>query len=106
MKGVKGNNIPDLVDGVLEIRKATSAKKKYDNLLLLLSKVGWVDKVSTKNTSTNYDIEIVYIQPNTDNSDKTIITFNDISKILADKQDELTKRFIKSLNKWTTNPNK
>lgn len=106
LKGVKGNNIPDLVDGVLEIRKATSAKKKYDNLLLLLSKVGWVNKVSTKNTSTNYDIEIVYIQPNTDNSDKTIITFNDISKILADKQDELTKRFVKSLNKWTTNPNK
>jgi len=106
LNNVKTNNIPSLVDGVLKIYKATNAKKKYDNLLILLSEVGWVDKATATNTSTNYDIEIVYIQPNTDNSDKIIITFSDISKILADKQDELTKRFIKSLNEWTVNPNK
>jgi hypothetical protein len=105
LSNARAINIPDLVDGILEIYKVTSSKKKYDNLLSLLSNIGWVDNVAIKNTSTNYEIEIVYIQPNADESDKTIITFNEISNILADKQDELTKRFIKSILEWKVNPN-
>ena len=106
LNAVKSNNVPDLVDGVLEIYKATTSKKKYDNLLSLLSQIGWVNIENKINTSKKYDIEIVYIQPNTDNSDKIIITFDEISNILSNNQDELTKRFVTSINKWTTNPNK
>ncbi len=104
LENVKKNNINNLVSGVLDICKATTSKKKYGNLLSLLSEIGWVD-LNKQNISADYDIEIVYIQPNADNSDKTIISFKDITEYLADKPDELTQRFLKSLTKWTINPN-
>jgi hypothetical protein len=104
LESVKKNNLNNLICGVLDICKATTSKKKYENLLSLLSEIGWVD-LNQQNISTDCEIEIVYIQPNTDSSGKTIISFNDITEYLADKQDELTQRFLKSLKKWTTNPN-
>ena len=105
LDSVKKNNIKNLVDGVLEICKATNSKKKYGNLLTLLSQIGWVDKSLTTNTSNDYLIEVVYIQPNSDDSDKTIITFREIVDYLSDNKDELSRRFSQSLIEWTTNPN-
>lgn len=95
-----------LVDGILQIYKATNSKKKYDNLVELLSNIGWVDKTTMKNTCGEYDINIVYIQPNPNNADKNVISFADIISILSAKQDELTQRFVKSLINWISNPNK
>jgi len=106
LNGAKDINIPDLIDGVLEIYKVTNSKKKYENLLSHLSEIGWVNMQTLKNTSSIYDIEIIYLQPNSDNSDKTIISFEEIANILEDKQDELSKRFIKSIKEWKTNPNR
>ncbi|MDR2950561.1 MAG: hypothetical protein LBV71_15345 [Prevotella sp.] len=102
----KENNIHDLINGILDINRATNAKKKYGNLLSLLVQIGWIDTVNMINTSSDYDITIVYIQPNrkADCADE-IITFAEICTYLSAHTDILTQRFCKSLIDWTINPN-
>lgn len=101
------NNIPQLIDGVLKIYRATDSKykKKYDHLISKLSDIGWIkrESFSLQNTAKNYNITIVYIQPRNENNSVDTISFNDISSMVSG-QDDLTKRFLKSLNDWTTNP--
>lgn len=106
LKKAKENNIPDLINGVLDINRATSAKKKYGNLLSLLAEIEWVNIEHMINTSSDYDITIVYIQPNrkVDCADD-VITFAEISTYLSANTDVLTQRFCKSLIEWTINPN-
>jgi hypothetical protein len=107
MEKAKEINVKSLIDGVLEIRKATSSSIKYDNLISVLAQIGWVDPFTLTNTSEDYNIEIIYIQPTKpDHSEKTIISFADIAHSLAERQDKLTQRFVKSLEKWKVNPNK
>lgn len=105
LERAKNANITNLINGILAIYKATKSKKKYNNLLSLLEKIGWIDLNNLKNISQDYNISIVYIQPNSDNSNKNIISFDDIQDYLSDKQDRLTIRFLQSLNKWKINPN-
>jgi hypothetical protein len=104
LEKAKEKNISALIDGVLEIRKKTKAKKKYDHLLEKLEQIGWVKQNKEKWENTikhkDYNIQIVYIQPNNDHSNKTIISFDDVKKYLIHKEDELVQRFIKSLEKW------
>jgi hypothetical protein len=57
------------------------------------------------NISHDSEIIIVYIQPTAKESEKNIITFNNISEYLSDHVDDFTKRFILSLKKWINNPN-
>ena len=100
-------NVTKLMDGIIKIYGATAQKTKYNNLISLLSKIGWLlmDTGVCTNTSKDYEICVVYIQPvNTDNADN-IISFNDVASYLADQPDDLTKRFVQSLKSWTTNPN-
>lgn len=104
LENVKKNNLNSLICGVLDICRATTSKKKYENLLTLLEKIGWVDK-DQNNISKDCVIEIVYIQPNKDNGNNSVISFTEISEYLSGKQDLLTKRFIQSLKEWTINPN-
>jgi hypothetical protein len=94
-----------LVDGILDIYKATSSKKKYGNLLNILSEIGFIKLPENTNTCIDYDIEIVYIQPNNDYSHKLIISFENIAEILKDEDDILTNRFVQSLLRWKINPN-
>lgn len=106
LKTAKQNNIPDLISGILQIYDATSSKKKYDNLIDNLSRIGWIDSTNRTNISHKYEIEIVYIQPNVDNHNTDlIISFDDIRECLSDKTDYLTVRFLDSLTKWKINPN-
>lgn len=106
LENAKVCGIYNLVDAIIGIREKTSSKKKYQNLLSLLAKAGWVNKKSQENTSHNYNIEIVYIQPNNlAKGDETIISFSEIIDFLTSYDDALTKRFIESLEKWKTNPN-
>lgn len=105
LKSAKNNNIQDLIDGILKIYQATNSKKKYGNLLNLLADIGWVDKDLKINKSHDYVIEIVYIQPNFIQSNETIISFDEIAHFLSKEEDVLTKRFVKSLIEWKTNPN-
>jgi hypothetical protein len=98
-------NVKILVDGIIEIRKATRAKKKYDHLLSKLKEIGWVNKnkeIWENVIKHDYTIKIVYIQPTTrnDDVDKTIITFDDVKTYLTNKENVLAQRFIKSLETW------
>lgn len=73
--------------------------------MTLLSKIGWIEKSSMTNISHDSEIIVVYIQPNSKEFNKNIITFMDISNYLSEHKDDLTIRFIASLNKWINNPN-
>lgn len=104
---VKENTIKMLVDGLIKIYCATKQKKKYNNLIDSLSKHGWIktgDKIPV-NICEDYDVEIIYIQPQNPKNIENIISFNEIAAIISGRKDDITKRFIKSLNNWTTNPN-
>lgn len=105
LESAKRINIKELVKGVLTISDTSNSRKKYGNLLSELLRIGWIDKVSMKNTSHDYDITIVYIQPASPTPEKNIITFDEIVSYLAGRQDDLTRRFVQSLHEWTTNPN-
>ncbi|MFV0536642.1 MAG: hypothetical protein ACK5M3_04625 [Dysgonomonas sp.] len=107
LREAKKKNIINLVDGILDINRATQAKKKYGYLLSKLETMGWIDKSTNTNLSSNYDVTIVYIQPNRKEDDSDlIITFSEISEYLSEYTDPITKRFCKSLTRWTNNPNK
>ncbi len=107
LREAKKKNITNLVDGILDINKATQAKKKYEYLLSKLETMGWVDKMTNTNISEKYDITIIYIQPNRKEEDTDlVITFSEISDYLSGYTDPVTKRFCKSLIRWTNNPNK
>lgn len=102
----KETNIPRLIDGLLLIKKATKAKKKYAKLFEKLVEIGWIDKINEINTSHVYkNIEIVYIQPNNYKAEDNVITFQEIFECLSYKNDSLTIRFLKSLKEWRKNPN-
>lgn len=105
LESAKRINIKELVKGVFLISAESTSRKKYANLLSKLSQSGWIDKISMKNTSHDYDITVVYIQPASPTPEMNIITFDEIVSYLAEKQDDLTRRFIQSLNKWKINPN-
>ncbi len=101
------NNVRKLIDGIIKIYKATDSKyiKKYDYLISKLSQLGWIKKENLQliNTAKDYKIIIVFIQPRNDDNSPDTISFNDICSILKG-QDDLTKRFAKSLGNWVKNP--
>ena len=107
LREAKEINISKLMEGIIKIYGATIQKRKYNNLIKRLCGIGWLsqqDDVCT-NTSKDYEIEVVYIQPGNKHGDKDVITFEDVAGYLADQPDKLTQRFIKSLHEWTQNPN-
>ena len=101
----KDLNIKNLVDGVLKIYEATSSKKKYQNLLNILARIGWLNTETLSNTSTDYEVSILYIQPNPGKETEDVITFADLINYLSSNNDKFTTRFLKSLKEWTKNPN-
>ncbi|NQU84484.1 MAG: hypothetical protein HQ541_01865 [Mariniphaga sp.] len=105
LKLAKKANIPKLMDGILKIYEATSAKIKYENYLNELVDVGWLSNESYENISNNYDISIVYLQPTVEDEDpKQIISFDEVIKALMSETDPITRRFVESLKKWKTKP--
>lgn len=106
LKQTKETNIPRLIDGLILIKKASRAKKKYEYLFEKLYNIGWVDQTYKNNTSHLYEnFEIDYIQPNNKKDENNVITFLDIIECLKHKTDPLTVRFLKSLEEWRENPN-
>ncbi len=100
--------VKGLVSGLLKIYSATNHKVKYNNLLDKIEKIGWIerDKEIIKNLDIETEPTIIYIQPLNKENKKSIISFDDIIKALSDSNDLLTKRFIKSLEKWKSDSNK
>lgn len=99
----KEHNIKSIVDGILDIQHASMLKKKYNNLLQQLQKVGWLDDSLKRNTAGQYKIKVVYIQPSDNSGSDEIITFDNIIKYLKDKEDFFTQRFCQSLSAWANN---
>lgn len=100
-------NTAGMVNGLIKIYKATNQKNKYMNLLREIERVGWiiVDNQQIINTSKSYDIQIIYIQPEKHPDDtEEVITFDDIISILKTNTDDVSSRFIQSLERWKINP--
>lgn len=109
LKEAQGKKLAILLDGVLQIYKATKSKKKYEYLLGLLQDLGFIIineagtfEITQAIAPTDDDIQIVYIQPNNPDPDKqdVVITFQEVSEIIEKHGDELSLRFSESLLKW------
>jgi hypothetical protein len=104
LERAKEVGLVELLDGVRKIYKATNSKKKYEYLLGLLQDLGFIvfDKNGTfEITQADYNIQVVYIQPNNPDRQDNVITFQEISKIIKKNEDELSIRFSKSLLSWS-----
>ena len=108
----------DLLGGILDIFRATTAKRKYFCLQELLSELGQlripealrsafdqprlagVDELSheIEITSQATECDIVYIQPNGCGDD--VISFDDMRKVVANRDDPVSRRFAQSLTEW------
>ena len=77
------------------------------NLLREVERIGWitVDNHQIINTCKPNDIQILYIQPekHPDDTEK-VITFDDIISILKSNTDDVSSRFIQSLERWKISP--
>jgi hypothetical protein len=100
-------NTAGLVNGLIKIYQATNQKHKYMNLLREVEQIGWVkiDQPQIINTCKPYDIQILYIQPEKHPDDTVeVITFDDIISIIKTNPDDVSSRFIQSLERWKINP--
>jgi len=98
----------ELIKGIITIYSATRSKKKYEYLLKILEEntLVQIDEKTQKyviSSGINHNVEIVYILPNYNNkigSEIEQISFDDICRIIKTNDDELSKRFAKSLSFW------
>ena len=103
LERAKQVGLVELLEGVHAIYQATRSKKKYQHLLSKLQEMGFI--TLNKNqifriAQADYDIQIVYIQPNNSEGFDNVITFCDASEIIKQHGDELSQRFSRSLLKW------
>ncbi len=110
-----------LIDGVLEIFRATQAKRKYFALLLLLQDIGLLEipeelsEIMAGETlqgalcaSRSVRVltdgmrmpQIVYIQPQGEQSD--VISFRQFSTVVRRHPDQVSQRFSQSLQEWAS----
>lgn len=92
-----------IVEGILQISKVSSYKKKYNHLLSKMKNIGLLDN-SNNYTGTSDIIEIIYIQPQILDKDKgkTIIDFGQISAWLQNKypKNDFAVSFAAALKTW------
>ena len=96
-----------LLQGLKQIYKATKSKAKYDFLLTQLEKFGLIkiqQKGDFKILPELPQPKILYIQPTNPEEEEYVISFSELSKIIAKYSDVLSKRFVESLNNWVLNP--
>ena len=107
LKSAAKIKVSGLIDGILKIYTATQQKTKYDKLLDKLEKIQWIERVdkTIKNLNCMIEPEVIYIQPINDSARDNIISFDNIISALNDTVNPLTKRFLKSLEKWKTDTN-
>lgn len=103
LRAAQSTGLGPLLEGVLEICEATSAKAKYGCLLSELARMGLValdgeGPVITAAARQCCRPLIVYIQPNGQGDD--VVSFEDFARVVASYDDPLSKRFVLSLAKW------
>jgi len=91
-----------LLEGVGDIYRATTSRKKYRYLLDTLHGMGFITLENNipKVIPNNYTIDIVYIQPNNYEALSNIISFHEVAQIIGRHEDELSSRFARSLMTW------
>jgi hypothetical protein len=92
-----------LLEGLHKIYKATTSKQKYRHLLAHVEKLGLITLDSKGVFSIHpdeYEIEIVYIQPNNPYGQENVITFKDFAAIVERHDDPVSLRFAESLRRW------
>jgi hypothetical protein len=95
--------LPKLLDGLRKIYKATTSKQKYSHLLAHVEKLGLITLDSKGIFSIQpdeYEIEIVYIQPNNPYGQDNVITFTNFADIVERYNDPVSLRFAESLRSW------
>lgn len=97
-----------LIDGVIDIYKATQQKVKYLYLLEKLEQMNWISLENSKITNKAPDIipKVIYIQPLSNENTNKIISFDYIIAALKTENSAFTQRFLLSLQKWKTDTNK
>ena len=118
LEAARDAGLPALLEGVLDIFRATNAKRKYFHLLEMLERLGLLDipgcipeeirqgmfketiacSRAVKITSRVSECVIVYVQPRGTGPD--IISFNDFRRVVERRDDPVSKRFAKSLAEW------
>ncbi|MCX6141833.1 MAG: hypothetical protein NTZ35_01300 [Ignavibacteriales bacterium] len=97
---------PKIVEGILDILDATDYKPKYMTLVNRLIKNGCIEGKEGQYAPTSkctFFPEPIFIKPNRLPGDEgRVIEFSEIIKSLESEKNEVTMRFVKSLNKWTT----
>ena len=92
-----------LLEGVRELHRKSKSKKKYEHLLNLLQSMGFIaleDDSTLRVITADYDIQIVYIQPNDPENHENVISFQEAAHIIQQHGDELSLRFAQSLLEW------
>ena len=96
---------PELLMGVLQLFKATSAKPKYLALLRLLAAAEQIQSTNQDCSQVTITTQVtqclkVYIQPN--GTGHEIINFHDFVKTVELYTDPVSQRFAQSLYQWST----
>jgi hypothetical protein len=109
LKRAQEINVKGLVDGLFKIYAASNQKRKYNYLFHEMENLGWI--MDFEGTISSFDrmykMEIIYIQPekHPDDTSSNVITYEDVIKVLKENPDEVSNRFIESLERWKVNPN-
>jgi len=118
LKAAQEAGLPELLAGLLQIFRATSAKRKYSYLIdqlaaldqyhipevmyeiMARSDLKGVTEASrgTEITTAVTDSVIIYIQPWGSGSE--IITFDDLRRTVEKHDDPISSRFAQSLSEW------
>mgnify|MGYP007069212495 CR=1 FL=1 len=104
MEDAANKGLRELLAGLLPVFEATHAKDKYRHLFLLLEKLGLIETMATrppfKVICGEIPIRIVYLQPETEDEDS--IGFSEFASVVESHEDEVSKRFARSLRTWTS----
>ena len=91
--------IPALTKGILKIYSKTQSKAKYDHLLQLLIKAGFLDS-NRSVINDKFETSILYLQPRHSASDHQIVTFTEFADYVSKYSDQVSQRFAESLKLW------
>jgi hypothetical protein len=92
-----------LLQGIEKIYQATSSKGKYKVLLKKLQSFNLLsisddEKIEIKDVE--YSASIIYLQPNNAKGRENVISFHEAAEIVEQENDDIGKRFAKSLREW------
>ncbi|MCP4359134.1 MAG: hypothetical protein GY796_14055 [Chloroflexi bacterium] len=105
LQRVEEVGIVKLLHGLRKIVTATRYKKKYWCLLEKLQEMGLIGLNPDKTIEiidVEYEIQVVYIQPNNINGEENVISFYEIAETIEQPRDELGLRFAQSLREWAS----